>query len=349
MADTKKKSLSYKLQKNPLLLVFIIVAAAVALFGVVNITSAIKEKADAKKETETVASTTNEATVEETEQPDTLKSLNLYSKDIVSYEVEITEQYVCVIAKYSDKETLFATHNAVDANNADYIPVFCFYTADGTRLNCPGELKLDTKNNTAVYRLTEIVDLANAVALTDEKTVTNDNALDLPFNICLQSKTSGVLGKAILGTHLENETENYTIDLINSVQGVKKAELTKNDEFIWLDIYYDDVNSYTSLNNDFITNFVCFGFESGGVSYKNKFIVTEYDSLNMVRCKFDSYSMKELADEMGNSSLTVGDLFENYSIAVWTSDYDNETSLFSINGVSSVTPDSEEETETLSE
>ena len=75
-----------------------------------------------------------------------------------------------------------------------------------------------------------------------------------------------------------------------------------------------------------------FGFEKDGVTYKRDFITTEYDNLNMVRCKFDSYSLEGLADEMGVSEITVDELFSNYVVYVWTSDYDTDTDLFSING-----------------
>ena len=51
----------------------------------------------------------------------------------------------------------------------------------------------------------------------------------------------------------------------------------------------------------------------------------------MVRCKFDSYSLKGLADEMGAGDITVNDLFTDYVISVWTSDYDKDTTLFTIN------------------
>ncbi|MBQ8183567.1 MAG: hypothetical protein IJ025_06690 [Clostridia bacterium] len=344
MADTNKKSLSYKLQKNPVLLVFIIVALAVALFGVVNITAAIKEKMDLKTETTTLPETTTQAAVSETVQPEPVKKVNLYSKNIVSYKLEKTENNVSVIAEFADKQSLLTTHNADDANNADSIPVFCFYASDGTQLNCPGELKLNTNNNTAVYTLSVINDFANAVALTDEITVTYDNILDLPFDICLQSKSSGDLGSTIMGTHTKNDgaiQPDCNLDLINKAQGVKKAELTKTDEFIWLDIYFDDVNAYTQLNNDFITNFVSFGFDCNGVKVKRDFIVTEYDSLNMVRCKFDTYSMVTVCDEVNDSDLTVNDVFSDYAVSVWTSDYDKEQALFSINGAASYATETE--------
>ena len=339
MAEPNKKSLSYKLQKNPILLVFGIIAIAVALFVIVNVTSAIKEKIDSKAETESQVITTVEETEPETEAVAQLKDVKLYNSNIVSYTVEADELSVSLMVEYADKSSLLSVHKANDLNSSDYIPVFCFYNDEGVRFNCPAELNLDAKNNTAAYKLSEINDFANAIALTDEITVTYGNILDLPFELCLQSKSTGDIGAAIIGTYEREKgssTENYSVNLISPAEGIKKAELAKTDEFVWLDIYYDDFNSYTQLNNNFTTNFVRFGVNYNGASYTGDFIVTEYDSLNMVRCKFDSYSMEGLAKEMGNSSLTVADIFGDCYVSVWTSDYDVETSLFSINGVASV-------------
>lgn len=345
MADSNKKSLSYKLQKNPILLVLGIIAIAVALFVIVNVTSAIKEGADSKKTTETTAGTTIETTVPETETVAQLKNVTLYNKNIVSYTVESDEISVSLKVKYTDKDSLLKTHNASNVNEADYIPVFCFYNADGTRFSCPGELKLDSASNTAVYTLSVLNDFANAIALTDEVTVTYENALELPFDICLQSKSTGKMGATLLGTHIYEFGTLYTnrLDLVNPAQGVKKAELTKADEVVWLDIYFDDFTAYSQLNNDFVTNFVGFAVNYNGSTYKRDFIITEYDSLNMVRCKFDSYSMEGLAKEIGNAELTVGDIFNGFPMTISTSDYDTQTVLFSINGVVSASAETTEE------
>ncbi len=348
MADTNKKSLSYKLQKNPILLVFGIIAIAVALFIIINVTSGIKEKINSNKETEITEITTLATTIPETEAVEQLQNVTLYNKNIVSYTIDKTEVSVSLNVKYKDIDSLLKTHNASDINNQDYIPVFCFYNGDGTQFSCPGELKLDSKSNAAIYTLNVINDFANAIALTDEVTVTYESVLDLPFNICLQSKSSGEMIETLMGTHskkCDDSEFDYRVNLVNAAQGVKKAELTKTDEFMWLDIYFDDVNAYTQLNNDFITNFVRFGVSYNGVTYKRDFIVTEYDSLNMIRCKFDSYSMEGLAKEMGKSDLSVEDVFTDYPVSVWTSDYDVETVLFGMNGFVSVPSETPEETE----
>ena len=51
----------------------------------------------------------------------------------------------------------------------------------------------------------------------------------------------------------------------------------------------------------------------------------------MIRCKFDVYSLKQLADEIGDKSITIPDLFKNYQINIWTSDYDTENALVTLN------------------
>ena len=306
MAETNKKSLSYKIQKNPALLVFIIIIFAVVIFAVANITSAIQEKSKENKET------TTEIITEKQEETDTTsaevgavsKDYNIkkYSNDIKSVKPEKDENSVSLKVEYKDKASLLKNHYAQDVNNVQAVPVFCFYLKDGTQVKCPGELRLLGDSNIAVYTLSVINDYANVVALTDEITVNYDNVLDNGFNLYLQNKNDGT-GKTLLGTYGKTvEDMSLTVtekaNVSNITQGIKTVEITKNDEFIWVDIYYNDITSYTELNNDFITNFVCFGFEKGGVKFKRDFITTEYDSLNMVRCKFDSYSLKGLADEI---------------------------------------------------
>ncbi len=339
MAETNKKSLGYKIQKNPALLVFIIIVFAVVIFAVANITSAIQEKSKENKETttEVITEKQDETDTTSAEVNEVSKNLDIkkYSTDIKSVTAEKDENGVSLKVEYKDKASLLKNHYAQDANNAQAVPVFCFYLKDGTQVKCPGELRLFEDSNSAVYSLSVIGDYANAVAITDEVTVNYDNVLNGSFNVYLQNKTDGT-GKTVLGTY-KKTVEDLSlavaekINVSNITQGIKTVEVTKTDEFIWVDIYYNDITSYTELNNDFITNFVCFGLEKDGVSFKRDFITTEYDSLNMVRCKFDSYSLKGLADEMGAGDITVSDLFTDYVISVWTSDYDKDTNLFTIN------------------
>ncbi len=340
MTDTNKKSLSYKLQKNPFLLVIIIIIFAVVIFGIANISSAIQKNKKAESETTTLEITENQ---EETEIAETevntapvLSGVKNYSTDIKNITAQKDEKSVSLKVEYNDKAALLKNHFAADINSPQVVPVFCFYLKNGTQVKCPGELRLLEDGKTAVYYLSVIDDYANAIALADEVTVSYDNILDNKFNVYLQHKTDGT-GKTVLGTY-EKKVEDFSgavtenNGVFNVAQGIKNVEITKTAEFIWIDIYYNNVNSYTELNNAFITNFVCFGLDKDGVSHKRDFITTEYDSLNMVRCKFDSYSLESLADDMGVGEITVEDLFTDYVISVWTSDYDKETNLFSING-----------------
>lgn len=341
MADQNKKSLSYKIQKNPFMFVLLIIVLLVALFGIANLVPVIKENLkDPDTETTTAVA---EETVGATEEDKTITVNNVknYLNTITSVKAEKTDKGIAVTVEFKDNASLLKEHAATNVNAPGVVPVFCFYLKDGTQLNCPGEVKLNGERNTAVYYLNDITDYANVIALVDDVTVTNENILENKFNICLQTKTQIAPSKTVIGNfgksveELKN-ADKYKADAVSLTEGVKDVRIVKNEKFIWLDIYFEDELSYVELNNDFITNFVCFGFSDGGANYKHDFIITKYDSLNMIRCKFDTYSLKVVADEIGNSTLTVDGLFTDYPISVWTSDYDNEIDLFCLNSVTNI-------------
>ncbi len=340
MAEQNKKSLSYKIQKNPFLFVLLIIVMAVALFGIVNLVPVIQENLKSSdSETTTVVEETVGATQEDKTIP--VNNVKNYLNAITSVKAEKTDSGVAVTVEFKDSASLLKEHSATNVNAPGVIPVFCFYLDDGTQLNCPGELKLNGERNTAVYYLNNIIDYANVKALVEEITVTNENVLENKFNICLQSKNGTTPSKTVIGNYGKSVEElknadKYKANAVSLAEGVKAVQIVKNSEFIWLDIYFEDELSYVELNNDFITNFVCFGFSNGGANYKYDFIITKYDSLNMIRCKFDTYSLKVVADEVGDSALTVDGLFTNYPISVWTSDYDNEIDLFCLNSVTNI-------------
>ena len=153
----------------------------------------------------------------------------------------------------------------------------------------------------------------------------------------LEHQSNDGVGRTVVGTYGKT-TESFNKDyatapatVSNLNEGVEKVKVTTADKFIWVDIYFTDEESYKSLNHDFENNFVCFGFEKGGKKFDWKFISTEYDDLCMIRCKFDTYSLKELADEIGDKSITIPTLFKDYQMNIWTSDYDTETQLFTLN------------------
>ena len=341
MVEQNKKSLSYKIQKNPFSFVLLIIVMAVVLFGIVNLVPVIKEKIN--KPAEETTTQLAEETVGATEEDNTvlLNNVKNYLSTITSVKAEIIDNGVAVTVEFSDKAALLKEHSASNVNSVGVVPVFCFYLKDGTQINCPGEIQLNSERNSATYYLTNITDYANVMALVESITVTNENVLDNAFNICLQSKTQSVPSKTIVGNYGKsveelNNSELYKANAVNLKEGVKDVRIVKTEEFIWLDIYFEDELSFVELNNDFITNFVCFGFSEGGANYKYDFIITKYDSLNMIRCKFDTYSLKVVADEIGDDTLTVDGLFTNYPVSVWTSDYDNEIDLFCLNSVTNI-------------
>lgn len=341
MADQNKKSLSYKIQKNPFMFVLLIIVMAVALFGIVNLVPVIQERIKASDSETTTAAVEETVGATEEDRTITVNNVKNYLNTITSVKAEKTDKGVAVTVEFKDNAALLKEHSATNVNAPGVVPVFCFYLNDGTQLNCPGEVKLNGERNTAVYYLNDITDYANVIALVDDVTVTNENVLESKFNICLQNKNQTTPTKTVIGNYgksveeLKN-AENYKANAVSLAEGVKDVQIIKKGEFVWLDIYFADELSYVELNNDFITNFVCFGFSKDGANYKYDFITTKYDSLNMIRCKFDTYSLKVVADEIGDNAITVDGLFTDYPISVWTSDYDNEIDLFCLNSVTNI-------------
>ena len=341
MAEQNKKSLRYKIQKNPFSFVLLIIVMAVVLFGVVNLVPVIKEKINEPAEESTTAVVAETVGVTQIDNSITLENVKNYLSTITSVKAEVIDSGVAVTVEFNDKETLLKEHFASNVNSVGVVPVFCFYPNDRTQLKCPAVIKLNAEKHSATYYFTNITDYANVMALVESVTVTKENVLDNKFNICLQSKTETVPAKTIVGNFGKsieevNNSNEYKANAVNLANGVKDVQIVKNDKFVWLDIYFEDELSFVELNNDFITNFVCFGFSKGGANYKYDFITTKYDSLNMMRCKFDTYSLKVVADEIGDSTLTVDGLFSNYPISVWTSDYDNEIDLFCLNSITNI-------------
>ena len=339
MDEMNKKSLSYKIQKNPFLLGLFVVVAAIALIAIISLSSAISKKA-AEFEATTVA-TTVEATVAkpvEDEKVISLKGLKKSVKTIKNVSADYDKNSAKIIVEFEDKEALLEAHYASNDFTINVVPVFCFYINNGTQVTCPGDFRFLSDGKTIEYTLTEIDDLVNVVALTDDLTVNYENVFEvLKFNVYLEHQSKEGVGRTIVGTYAKttesfNATYNEAPAAASSLnEGVEKVEITSADEFIWVDIYFADEESYQSLNHDFENNFVCFGFEKGGKKFDWKFISTEYDDLCMIRCKFDTYSLTQLADEIGDKSITIPTLFTDYQINFWTSDYDTETQLFTLN------------------
>lgn len=342
MEQQNKKGLGYKIQKNPFLLGLFVVVITVALFAISSLSTAIQERVR-EKENETAVSTTAE---EQTTSPEETKPENVlsvgefkkYSSAITSVTAEKEANRVAVTVCFEDEQGLLDAHFANNLGDISVVPMFYFYIDNGTTpVKCPGEIRLLSDGKSVVYYLSEINDFANAVGLTDDITVSLDNVLYNKFNIFVEHKTTDGVGKTVVGTY------GQSVEQFNSLhgkepakvsamaKGIKRVETTVTEEFVWVDIYYTDIEAYTKLNNNLITNFINFKFEKGGKIYDGDFIITEHESVNMIRCKFDSYSLEPLAKEMDMNNITVEQLFTKYQITVWSSDYETNTSLFTLN------------------
>lgn len=339
MDEMNKKSLSYKIQKNPFLLGLFVIVVAIALVVIFTLTSAISEKAKEFETTteKTTVATTDAPVVEEVDSI-SLEGLKKRVDTIKNVSADYNKNSAKIIVEFEDKEALLDAHYASNDFTIDIVPVFCFYINNGTQVSCPGEFKFLSDGKSVEYTLTQIDDLVNVVALTDELTVNFKNVFEiLKFNVYLEHQSNEGVGRTIVGTYpktVESFNKEYPVTpavVSNLNEGVENIQVTRADEFIWIDIYFADEESYKSLNHNFENNFICFGFEKGGKKFDWKFISTEYDDLCMIRCKFDTYSLTQLADEIGDKSITIPTLFTEYQINFWTSDYDTETQLFTLN------------------
>lgn len=340
MDEMNKNSLSYKIQKNPFLLGLFVIVVAIALVAIFSLSSAISEKTKELEATTTEKTTvaTTEAKIVEKEDSISLEGLKKRVDTIKNVSADYNKSSVKIIVEFEDKEALLDAHYASNDFTIDVVPMFCFYINNGTQVACPGEFKFLSDGKSAEYTLTEIDDIVNAVALTDELTVNYKNILEvLKFNVYLEHQSKEGVGRTIVGTYpktVEGFNKEYPVTpaVVSSLnEGVEKVQVTTADEFIWIDIYFADEEAYNSLNHNFENNFVCFGFEKGGKKFDWKFISTEYDDLCMIRCKLDTYALTQLADEIADKSITIPSLFTDYQINIWTSDYDTETQLFTLN------------------
>ena len=180
------------------------------------------------------------------------------------------------------------------------------------------------------------------MSITEQTTVTLDNILTNDFNLYLKHKTRDGVGQTLFGTYGQT-VEQYNgihtplpTPYVEENEDISIVKSVVKDDYIWLDIYFKNEEAYNKYNSKTSAKFIRFGLENGGKLYKWDFFVTEYDNLNMLRCKFDSYSIAELLKEMNEDKITVKDLFEDYNIAVWCSDYSTETDLFCLNEATDV-------------
>lgn len=336
----KNNGVGKKVQKNPFLLCLLVIVVTIALFVVSSLSTAIQEKIREKDNKKPVESTQATTQPEETLPENVINTgeIKQYADEIESVVAEREANRVAVRVTFDNETALLNAHFANTVAEINVVPMFYFYINSGaTQVKCPGELRLLSDGMGVVYYLSNIDDLINAAGLTDDVTLNLDNVLINKFNVCLEHKTNDKVLKTIVGTN-GTSVEQFNslhgkkpVKVSNVAKGIKKVETTITDEFVWVDIYYTDVEAYTKLNNGLITNFLNFKLEKGGKFYDSDFLVTEYEGANMIRCKFDSYSMKALAKEMNMNKLTVKELFTKYKISVWSSDYETNTSLFTLN------------------
>ena len=335
------KDILNKLKNNPFVAVLSVIVIGIAVF----VTFTLSKAVDTRIQQIENAKTTEQTTVEKIPEKEENKSdnnvkvgvLKKYTDKIQTIKVTKEVNRIAVNVEYTSEEALLEEHYAENAFTVDVIPVFCFYVNNGTQVELPGELRFLNDGKTVAYYLSETDDFANIMSLIENTTVTLENIMSNPFNVYLTHKTKDGVGKTIFGTYGQTVEQfkaahlSVPADVVDLNDHVKEVKTTVADKFIWVDIYFKDEDAYNKYNSKEKSNFIYFGFEKGGKLYKWNFLVTEYDSLNMLRCKFDELSLTELLKEMEAEKITVKQFFEDYDIGVWCSDYKVETDLFCIN------------------
>lgn len=317
MSSKSKKSFAEKMQKSPFMTVGAIAAAVLALVVILSVTSGIK-KGIAEKNAETTApnkrveASSTEAKLFNSKAAEN-GNIKLYDKSVKSASAAATRSVFKISVSF--------TNGTPDIKSA-FIAVF----VDGnTVIKLPCNVSTDKMS--AEFSLDDISDAKNVLSLTD--------GINLTFETFAQAKPYAVFASgsesdfgdtvALCGT--QKNTGDFSLvengaSFSSASSGIKRVEASKNDKFLWLDIYFADEESFKGLNFGFKNNFV--GFNYGGSS--TLFSVTEYENLKMLRCKFDSYALEQLKNETGDSDLTISEVFKN--VEIFSSDYDETTRLF---------------------
>lgn len=337
MDNKNKDSILYKVQKNPFIIVLFLIVLVVMVVCIASLSKAMKAKTE--ELATTTAPVTTEQSLPEVTVPDytvQLSNVKNYAENVEKVSAHYENTCAVLTVQFKDKESLLAAHIAENEFSIKMTPYFVFYISNGVQVRCPATIRLAQDGATVNYILSEINDLKNAVALTDSLTVDYSNVLsDIRFNLYLELNEGEDIGRTVVSTYglsYEEFLEKYgsePVEVSEKADGVKKVDLVSTEKFVWLDIYFENEEAYKQLNHNFVNNFLCFGFEHGGKKFERKFIVTQYDDLCMLRCKFDSYSLRELIDETGEN-LSIPDIFDSY-MSVWTTDYETEQALFAIN------------------
>ncbi len=344
MDTTNKKSLGYKIQKNPFLIGLFLLVITVALICIFTLSSVVKKQVAARKAAE-ATSTEAAETVPETapvtegrnpHEPD-LSAAKIYADDVESVTAKAENKRVGVTVAFKDEDALLKAFISSSIVDIETRPVFCFYLSGGVEAECPGLYRFSEDAKSVTFYLYNIEDLQNAASLTNEVTINYDNVLtELPFNLYLQHKEKADMGRTLLGTYgqtvdaFRGAHAPAAPEIDDCASGISDVKLTKSKQFMWLDIYFEDEEAYKDLNHDLENNFVCYGFEYGGKLGEAKFLTTAYDDsygFYMLRCKIDTFAVSVLAKDIGESDFTLTDLLD-LDIDIWTSDYESETSLF---------------------
>lgn len=330
-----------KLIKNPFLIGLFVIVLGVAVFVVFTLSKAIDTKIAEFESAKTTSAPTTQADApyEEKVPDNTVQTgaVKKYSELVESVSIVKEASRIAVTVEFIDEAALLEDHYAQNAFSVDIVPVFHFYINNGTKIELPGELRLLSDSKSVVYYLSEINDFANVASLTEGQTITLDNIMTNDFNLYLKHKTRDGVGRTLLGTYgqtVEQFKGLHSVapaDIVDLNEDVNLVETTIADEFAWIDIYFKNEEAYNKYNSKLKSNFICFGLENGGKLYKWDFFVTEYDNIYMLRCKFDNYSLAELLKAMEEENITVKELFGNYDIQIWCSDYQTHTELFCIN------------------
>lgn len=337
-----KDSLNEKLRKNPFLLGLGIIVLAIVVIAMFTLISAINKKT-AEIEAQTTAAPETEAydiqlpTEPATEKvgPAVLAGLKLYDANINSTDSQADKERATLTVGFKDKNTMLDALYASSVTKIDIRPVFVFYLADGTALECPGQFKLLESISGVKFFLNDIDDLKNAYAISDGKTVDFENVFAQKFNLYIEYKEGDGVGKTLLGT--ANDTEEVRKGAFAKpdaasqlASGIKKVKISGNGKVVWVDIYFDGSANYSGLNYAFKNNFIGFRYDNGGKEYDSLLSITRFDSECMIRCKFDSYSIDPIIKETGDMSLTVESLFAQ-KLTFFASDYDHANDLFVLN------------------
>ncbi len=338
MDKNEVKKAAQNVSNKPFLVVLALAVAIICIIVVITLVKAVNSKIDEFS----VNQTTTEVTQTEVQTTQPTNDLNVgtikkYDDSIKNIYVTKEAARVAVIVEFTDEAALLEAHYAPNPISFDIVPVFCFYINNGNQVKVPGDIRLSSDGKSVTYYLSDINDISNAVAQTENNTVTLDNVLTYDFNVYLQHKTRDGVGRTILGTYAKNVEQFSGLyskpapKTHNVNDGIKSVDVTVTEEFAWIDIYFEDEDSYNNFSTNSGKKFMCFGFEFAGNLYKENFIVSEYKSLFMLRLKFDKYGFAELGKEINNKDVTLEKIFKDYALEIWATDYKDEISLLCLN------------------